>query len=211
MRFKKFPLIELVLSAAGLFLSIVSFILIQVAGKVEHTSTGLSPLAIIELLLFVLMIASLTANKAKFTRIVTIISMAIILFSIFVTAIVCSVAFESRAISWDSISFLTISILALVATILFFIYYLVGKNETLKKMCKIFNIFSLGFFGVFALLVIVSSFVGIYRSTTIFGINIFILLANICVMFVALFFLQDNLEIVEENKQIENSEEEKKE
>ena len=160
MKFKKFPLVEIVLSVVGIFISVAAFVLIQIAGKVNGASTGATPLAIVELVLFVLMVAALTAQKIFFAKIVSIVSLAILMFSTFVTAIVCSVEFQSYAVSWDTISFLTISILALVSVVLFFIYFLIGKKDMLKKLSSILNFFSLGFFAVFAILVIISCFAG---------------------------------------------------
>ena len=54
MQFKKSILLPLVLSVVGIFVSVLAFIMIQVAGKVNNVSTGASSLAIIELVLFVL-------------------------------------------------------------------------------------------------------------------------------------------------------------
>ena len=48
MIFKKFPLLSIVLSIVGILLSVLAFIMIQVASKVNNVDDGLSILAIID-------------------------------------------------------------------------------------------------------------------------------------------------------------------
>ena len=198
MKFNKFPLLEIILSIVGVFVSVVIFVLIQVAGKVEHSSTGPSPLAIIELVTFVLMIAALSSRKAVFTKIVSIISLANLVGASFITAIVCSVEFQSYKISWDTIAFLAISIISLVAVILYFIYFLIGRKGTLRIICKVTNFFSLGFLAIFAILLFVSAFAGTYSKQPLYAIEMGLLLVNACVFLVLQLLLQKTLVYEEE-------------
>lgn len=193
MKFNKFPLLEIVLSVIGIFVSVVIFVLIQVAGKVEHSSTGPSPLAIVELVTFVLMVAALSSRKPVFAKIVSIISLANLVLASFITAIVCSVEFQSYKISWDTIAFLTISIVSLVAVVLYFIYFLIGRRGTLKTLSKIMNLFALGFLAIFAILLFVSAFAGVYSKQPLYAIEMGLLLVNACVFLILQLVLQKTL------------------
>lgn len=194
MQFKKSTLIPIVLSVIGIFASVASFIMIQVASKLNNTDTGPTPLAIIELIGFVLFLAALSARRPLFTKIVCIVSLAGLTLASFITAIVWSVQFQTYNVTWDTVTFLTLSMLGLVSTILFFIYYLIGKKDTLKKLSLILNYFSLGFYGVFAILVAVSSFIGFYKSRMFYGLELALLLVNVCIFLALLLSLQNNLE-----------------
>ena len=69
MQFKKSILLPLILSVVGIFVSVLAFIMIQIAGKVNNASTGASSLAIVELVLFVLLLSALSAKKPIFTKV----------------------------------------------------------------------------------------------------------------------------------------------
>ena len=194
MQFKKSPLLAIVLSVIGIFVSVLAFIMIQVAAKVDESSTGPSPLAIIELVLFVLLLAALSAKRPIFTKVVCIVAISALLVQAFIVSIVTSVTFKNRTVAWDSVTFLSLGVLCLVATILFFIYYLIGRKDTLRKMAIIMNLFVLGFYGAFAVVMIVSSFVGVYAPTRFSGLEFAILLANVALMSGILLSLQGNLE-----------------
>ena len=194
MKFKKSILIPLVLAVIGIFMSVASFIMIQVASKLNNGNTGPTPLAIFELVGFVLLLAALSSKKPMFTRVICIVSLASLVFASFVTAIVWSVQFQQYNVSWDTVTFLTLSMLAMVSTILFFIYYLIGRKDMLKKLSLVLNFFSLGFYGVYAILVIISSFVGFYKTRTFYGLELAFLLINVCVFLGLLLSLQNNLE-----------------
>ncbi len=198
MQFKKSPLLAIVLSVVGIFVSVLAFIMIQVAAKVDGSSSGPSPLAIIELVLFVLLLAALSAKRPIFTKIICIIGISALLVQAFIVSIVTSVSFKYRDVGWDTVSFLSLGVLCLVATILFFIYYLIGKKDTLRKMANIMNIFVIGFYAVFAVVMVVSSFIGVYKTAQFSGLEFAILLANVCLMSGILLSLQGNLESNEE-------------
>ena len=198
MQFKKSPLLAIVLSVIGIFVSVLAFIMIQVAAKVDGSSSGPSPLAIIELVLFVLLLAALSAKRPIFTKVVCIIGISGLLVQAFIVSIVTSVSFKYRDVGWDTVSFLSLGVLCLVATILFFIYYLIGRKDTLRKMANIMNIFVIGFYAVFAVVMVVSSFIGVYRTAQFSGLEFAILLANVCLMSGILLSLQGNLESNEE-------------
>lgn len=194
MQFKKSPLLAIVLSVVGIFVSVLAFIMIQVAAKVEGSSSGPSPLAIIELVLFVLLLAALSAKRPIFTKVVCIIGISALLVQAFIVSIVTSISFQYRTVGWDTVSFLSLGVLCLVATILFFIYYLIGRKDTLRKMAVIMNIFVIAFYAGFAIVMTVSSFVGVYAVTQFSGLEFAILLANVCLMSGVLLSLQGNLE-----------------
>lgn len=194
MQFKKSPLLAIVLSVVGIFVSVLAFIMIQVAAKVEGSSSGPSPLAIIELVLFVLLLAALSAKRPIFTKVVCIIGISALLVQAFIVSIVTSISFQYRTVGWDTVSFLSLGVLCLVATILFFIYYLIGRKDTLRKMAIIMNIFVIAFYAGFAIVMTVSSFVGVYAVTQFSGLEFAILLANVCLMSGVLLSLQGNLE-----------------
>ena len=198
MQFKKSPLLAIVLSVIGIFVSVLAFIMIQVAAKVDGSSSGPSPLAIIELVLFVLLLAALSAKRPIFTKVVCIIGISGLLVQAFIVSVVTSVSFKYRDVGWDTVSFLSLGVLCLVATILFFIYYLIGKKDTLRKMANIMNIFVIGFYAVFAVVMVVSSFIGVYKTAQFSGLEFAILLANVCLMSGILLSLQGNLESNEE-------------
>ena len=194
MQFKKSPLLAIVLSVVGIFVSVLAFIMIQVAAKVDGSSSGPSPLAIIELVLFVLLLAALSAKRPIFTKVVCIIGISGLLVQAFIVSVVTSVSFKYRDVGWDTVSFLSLGVLCLVATILFFIYYLIGKKDTLRKMANIMNIFVIGFYAVFAVVMVVSSFIGVYKGSQFSGLEFAVLLANVCLMSGILLSLQGNLE-----------------
>ena len=194
MQFKKSPLLAIVLSVVGIFVSVLAFIMIQVAAKVDGSSSGPSPLAIIELVLFVLLLAALSAKRPIFTKVVCIIGISGLLVQAFIVSVVTSVSFKYRDVGWDTVSFLSLGVLCLVATILFFIYYLIGKKDTLRKMANIMNIFVIGFYAVFAVVMVVSSFIGVYKTAQFSGLEFAVLLANVCLMSGILLSLQGNLE-----------------
>lgn len=199
MQFKKSILLPIVLSVVGIFVSVLGFIMIQVAAKVNGTTTAPSPLAITELVLFVLMLSALSAKKPVFTKIVCIIAIAALLLQAFVTCIVSSVSFQYREVQWDTVSFLSLGVLCLVAAILFLIYYLIGKKDILKKLSLVMNIFVIGFYAVFAIVMGVSAFVGVYKPTMYFGIELAVLLLNVCLLMGIVLSLQGNLETKEES------------
>lgn len=194
MQFKKSPLLAIVLSVIGIFVSVLAFIMIQVAAKVEGASSGPSPLAIIELVIFVLLLAALSAKRPIFTKVVCIIGISGLLVQAFIVSVVTSVSFQYREVGWDTVSFLSLGVLCLVATILFFIYYLIGRKDTLKKMAIIMNLFVIGFYAVFAIVMVVSSFIGVYKVAQFSGLEFAVLLANVCLMSGILLSLQGNLE-----------------
>ena len=198
MQFKKSILLPLVLSVIGIFVSVLGFIMIQVAAKVNGTTTGPSPLAIVELVLFVLMLSALSAKKPVFTKVVCIISISILLLQAFIVCIVSSVSFQNRDVQWDTVSFLSLGVLCLVAVILFLIYYVIGRKDILKKLAFIMNIFVIAFYAVFAILMALSSFIGVYAATRYYGIELAVLLANVCLLSGVLLSLQGNLEPREE-------------
>lgn len=198
MQFKKSILLPIVLSVIGIFVSVLGFIMIQVAAKVNNTTTGASPLAIVELVLFVLMLSALSAKKPIFTKVVCIIAIAALLLQAFIVCIVSSVSFQYRDVQWDTVSFLSLGVLCLVAVILFLIYYLIGKKDVLKKLALIMNIFVMAFYFIFAAIMGVSSFAGVYATTRYYGIELAVLLLNVCLMSGIVLSLQANLETKEE-------------
>ena len=60
------------------------------------------------------------------------------------------------------------------------------------------NIFVIGFYAVFAVVMVVSSFIGVYKTAQFSGLEFAILLANVCLMSGILLSLQGNLESNEE-------------
>ena len=212
MIFKKFPLLSIVLSIVGILLSVLAFIMIQVASKVNNADDGLSILAIIELVLSVLFLAALTARRPIFTRIICIITMAMLLTASFVISIVSSVSFQLNEVTWDSVSYLSISILTLVVLVLFFVYFLIGRKGLLNSVNKILNVISIIFLCLFALLLLASSFAGIYRNQPLYGIEMMILLLNAALFPGILLSLFDNLDYKEkETPKQEHKEEPKRE
>lgn len=200
MQFKKSVLLPVILSVIGVFVSTIGFILIQVAAKVNNTTTGPSPLAIVELVLFVLLLSALSAKRPLFAKIVNIISLATVMGGLFVTALVVSISFQYQTVTWDSISYLAISILSMVAMILFFIYYLIGKKEMLAKLAKIMNIICIAILVIFGGLLIVSSFVGMYKNLPFYGFELAVIVLNVALLLGVTLSLQGNLTPKEENQ-----------
>lgn len=198
MQFKKSILLPLVLSVLGIFVSVLAFIMIQVAGKVNNVSTGASSLAIIELVLFVLLLSALSAKRPIFTKVICIVSLAVLLVQAFIVCIVTSTNFQFRDVTWDSVSFLSLGVLCLVAVILFLIYYLIGRKDMLKKLSSVMNIFVIAFYVIFAVVICVSSFVGVYKTQMYYGLEFAALLANIALCMGLVLSLHGNLETKDE-------------
>ena len=197
MEFKKSVLTPLVLSVVGIFLAVATFVTIQVASKIGGASSGPSPLAIFALVFSILFLTALSAKKAFFAKIVTIISIASIVLTSFIVAIVCSVEFQSMNVTWDSITFLTLGILSFVSMVLFLVYYLIGKKDTLKKLAFIINISSMIFFGLFAIVLVVSAFAGQLKTDPMYGIELALLSLNIVLILGIVLALQNNLGRIE--------------
>ena len=193
MQFKKGILLPIILTVVGIFISVAGFVMIQVAAKVNHVTTGPTPLAIMELVMFVLFLAALSAKKPVFTKVLTIISISGLALTSFIIAIVTSVKFESYDLSWASVAFLTLGFVSLVSAVLFLVYYIIGKKDTLAKLSLILNIFTLGFYAIFTILLVVSCFAGMYKPTQFYGLELALLLANVCVLVGMLLSLQGNL------------------
>ncbi len=195
MQFKKSIMLPIILSVLGIFLSVSIFIYLQVISRVEAGVAGASPLAIFELVIFVLMLSALSAKKPVFTKVVCIISIAAMILATFVVSIVTSVTFQIRNVTWDSISFLALAILSLVAIILFFIYYLIGKEGMLKKLSVITNVVSVSLLLVFGIVLVLSSSFGAYstQNTPLYGVGLALLLGNSGLIFVIIYSLQNNL------------------
>ena len=193
MKFTKSIMMPIVLSISGIFTSVATFILIQVAGKVNSTNTGASPLPIILLVMFVLFLGALSSKKALFARVLSIISISGMTLGMFITAIVCAADFQTYKIGWDSISFLAISIFALVAAVLFLIYNLIGRNGTLKTLAFYTNVIFIAFIVIFAVILMVSSFVGVYKNRPLYGIELALVLVNVVVLAGLQLSLHNNL------------------
>ena len=193
MKFTKSLMMPIVLSILGIFTSVSTFILIQVAGKVNSTNIGASPLPIILLVMFVLFLGALSAKKALFARVLSIISISGMTLGMFITAIVCAADFQTYKIGWDSISFLAISIFALVAAVLFLIYNLIGRNGTLKTLAFYTNVIFIAFIVIFAVILMVSSFVGVYKNRPLYGIELALVLVNVVVLAGLQLSLHNNL------------------
>ncbi len=193
MEFKKSILTPLVLSVVGIFLAVATFVIIQVASKIGGASSGPSPLAIFALVFSILFLTALSAKKALFAKIVSIISIASIVLTSFIVAIVCSVEFQAMNVTWDSITFLTLGILSFVSMVLFLVYYLIGKKDTLKKLALILNISSMIFFGLFAIVLVVSAFAGQLKSDPMYGIELALLSLNIVLILGIVLALQNNI------------------
>ena len=200
MEFKKNVLLEIVLSIIGVFISVVSIVLVEVAAKMFNTDSSPVCLAIGELVLFVLLLSALSVKKPVFTKVICFIAIGSLLLAAFITSIACSVSFQLYAISFDTIGFLTVSILTLVAMILFLIYYIAGKKDMLLKLSKIANIFAMVFFGLLGVVTVLSSFMGIHQNVPLFGINLAILCFNCVLLLGVILALQSNLLPKEENK-----------
>ena len=180
MKFKKSILLPLVLSIVGVLFAVITFIMVQFANKTDSYIFGPDVLAIYFIVLFVLFLSALSAKKPTFTKVLVIISISLMLLGLFITAIACSAVFNmNAAVTWDTFSFLAISVLCFVAGILFLIYYLIAKKDTLLKLAFILNIVLLIFLVGFAGIVFASSFAGILKTTKASGLpakTIFILI-----------------------------------
>lgn len=183
MKFKKSVIVPIVLSVIGIFVSVIGFIMIQVAAKVAGSSSGPSPLAIIELVLFVLMLSALSAKKPIFAKVVNIISIACVVLQAFIVSIVVSAIFQSHEVTWDSVSILCLGVVCLVASVLFLIYYLVGRKGTLLKIAKITNIFVIAFYAAFAIVMLLSGLIGYLKGNTVYyAAELAILLLNVALL-----------------------------
>jgi hypothetical protein len=111
----------------------------------------------------------------------------------FITAIVCAADFQTYKIGWDSISFLAISIFALVAAVLFLIYNLIGRNGTLKTVAFYTNVIFIAFIVIFAIILMVSSFVGVYKNRPLYGIELALVLVNVVILAGLQLSLHNNL------------------
>lgn len=208
MEFKKSILLPLVLSIIGVLVAVVTFITIQFANKVNEYIFGPDFLAIVFLVLFVLFLSALSAKKATFSKVVCVISISVMLVGLFITSIVCSVVFNMMEnVTWDTFAFLAMSILSLVAGILFLIYYLIGKKDTLFKLAYILNIVVLAFLVVFAGIIFVSAFIGVLKSTMAYGCELALLLLNAALVYGLVFSLQKRLGKAEEQPKEEPKEE----
>ena len=178
MQFKKNLLVPIILSVLGIFLSVAVFIYIQIISRFETAASGSSPLAIFGLVLSVLFLSALSAKKPVFTKVVAIISIACMIVAAFIVSIVTSIMFQLRNVTWDSVLFLALSILSLVGLILFLIYFIIGKKGMLKQVSFITNLIVILLLLVFAIILIVSSVGGIYKTqqTPLYGIGLACLL-----------------------------------
>lgn len=212
MEFKKGILLPLVLSIVGVLAAVVTFITIQFANKVDEYIFGPDFLAIVFLVLFVLFLSALSAKKAAFTKVISVISISVMLVGLFITAIACSVVFNvTEKVTWDTFGFLAVSILSLVAGILFFIYYLIGKKDTLFKLSFILNIVVIVFLVAFSGIVFVSAFAGVLKSTKAYGCELALLLLNAALIYGLVFSLQNRLGKVEKEQPKEEPVEEAQE
>ena len=202
MEFKKSILLPLVLSIVGVLVAVVTFITIQFANKVDSYIFGPDFLAIVFLVVFVLFLSALSAKKAMFSKVVCVITISVMLVGLFITAIVCSVVFNMmNNVTWDTFAFLALSILTLVAGILFLIYYLIGKKDTLFKLAFILNVVVIVFLVAFAGAVLASAFVGILKTTRAYGCELAFLLLNAALAYGLVFSLQGRLAKVEQKEE----------
>lgn len=193
MKFSKSTLPELVLSIVGILISVAGFVLIQIAGKVYDFTTLATPLAVLELIISILFLTALSANKPVFARVISIITYALLIVTFFVVTIVCAEKFRSELITWDSISFLTISIVTLVAVVLAFIYDLVGKTPLLRSLSKIISYFAIGLTALFTIILCLSSFIGTFKTRPLYGIELAVLLVFTVLVLIILSLLQTNI------------------
>ena len=77
--------------------------------------------------------------------------------------------------------------------VLFLVYYLIGKKDTLKKLAFILNISSMVFFGLFAIVLVVSAFAGQLKTDPMYGIELALLSLNIVLILGIVLALQNNL------------------
>ena len=192
MEFKRSVLPQIILAITGIFVSVLSIVLIEVASKVNNAESGPVGIAIVELVLFVLMLSALSTKRPVFTKGICFISIGALTLASFIIAIYCSGRFGELDISFDSVGFLTVSLFLLVAMILFLIYYIASKKEAMVKLAKMSNILSMIFFGLIAVLLVISSFVGIYRYQPIFGLELAVLTVN-CVLMLGLILSLQNI------------------
>ena len=182
MKFNKIPVKAIALSIVTIFISVVTFVFIQVAGKVEGSSTGPSPLAIITLVFGILLLTSLSTQKPLFTKIIQICCYAAIALSSFIVAIVCASDFQDYKVSWDTITFLVLGIICLISSVLFLVYYLIGRKPAIILIAKAANVTSLVLFAIFAVVTVLSGFFGVYKARPLYAIELGLLLGIICVL-----------------------------
>ncbi len=192
MEFKKSTLLATVLSVCGIFLSALSFIFILVADKMNGSGTGSFSLSLVTLVLFVLFLSALSVKKAVFAKIISFITIGCLLLASFVISIVTSTIFQTRDVSWDTVTFLAISILSLVAMVLFLIYFIVGKNGTLKMIAKVTNIVSLALYGLLAISLMLSAFFGNFSNQPFVGFE-WALIAFTGALLLGLLFVLQNI------------------
>ena len=141
------------------------------------------------------------------TKVVVIITIATLIVEAFVVSIVTSTIFQYQNVTWDSIAFLALGVLCLVSTVLFLIYYLIGKKDTLKKIALITNLFVIGFYAAFAICIAVSSIYSVGylgnlcregSSVSLYGLELALLLGGVCLLMGIVLSLQGNLEPKEE-------------
>ena len=192
MEFKKSTLLATVLSVCGIFLSALSFIFILVADKMNGSGTGSFSLSLVTLVLFVLFLSALSVKKAVFAKIISFITIGCLLLASFVISIVTSAIFQTRDVSWDTVAFLAISILSLVAMVLFLIYFIVGKNGTLKMIAKVTNIVSLALYGLLAISLMLSAFFGNFSNQPFVGFE-WALIAFTGALLLGLLFVLQNI------------------
>lgn len=192
MEFKRSVLPQIILAITGIFVSVLSIVLIEVAAKLNGSDSGPVSLAIVELVLFVLMLSALSTKKARFAKVICFISIGILLTAAFVLSIVCSTNFQYSELSFDSVGYLTLTLLLLVSMILFLIYYIASRKESMVKLARITNILSMVFFGLIGILLVVSSFVGIYREQPVYGLELAVLTIN-CVLMLGLILTLQNV------------------
>lgn len=121
--FKKFPILAVVLTLAGLVLSVIA---ISVSLVVKPNSAGVAFLALLEIVSAVLVLAGLTTGKVVLLRVIAIILTVAIVIASFVLTIV---KFADK----DVFLFAT-SLLMLITSVLELIYFLTFKNPRIKKM-----------------------------------------------------------------------------
>ena len=198
MEFKKNTLLAIVLSVCGIFISTLSFIFIIVADKMNGSGTGSFSLSLVTLVLFVLFLSALSVKKAVFAKIISFITIGCLLLASFILSIVTSSIFLTKDVSWDTVTFLAISILSLVAMVL--IYYIVGSNGTLKTIAKVTNIASLTLYGLLTISLILSAFFGFFANQPFYGFEWALIALTGALLLGLLFVLQNIIGPREENK-----------
>ena len=198
MEFKKSVMLPLALSIIGIFCTVATFILVQIGTKVSSITAAASPVAILQMVLFILFLTSLSAKKPIFARVVSIIAIAVHVFALFIVTIMTSTQFQIYETSWDTVLYLIFSVLCLVALILFMIYYIIGRRDLLMKLALFLNVVSIVLVSGFAIICLLSGIVGIYRTNTMLGIEYMMLLLNVVVLLVTLLLLQKTLGFKEE-------------